>query len=197
MQSFLTHRSIAVPAGQRRHLDVSGEFFACTEAANVFNLTIDDVETVEAEVGFEYRLKLGDTFKRLAFHNPGSDDQTIQFYCGRGDIQDKRLNSRLTRQEYPIKNTLKTTGLFWSADLAPFTLLTVVFDPVLAYGADVIVTNLHATLDLKIRDLGSPVNLATVFPRTSWTAQIMESFAVMNENPFAIPTQVMATSYPN
>lgn len=202
--SYLTHREITLPAGAARAVDVSGEFFVVRDALGTFGVQVDDGERFEAEQGLEFRLKRNEAFKRLTLFNDSSDDQTIKFYAGRGDLVDKTLNSRVDRTSAVVRNAYCGTYYTAVASLPSLTAFLVEgYRVIFAQGITiaspvrrkaVCLTNLHASLDLYLQDSDGNT-MATVFPRQPWTQEIMDDFYVYNPNGVTLSIQIGETFY--
>lgn len=196
--SFLSYKSITVPANGKRNVDISGAFFVCKEAAEAFQMQIDDGEQFPMEVGLGFRLKDGDTFKRLSLINEESSALTIEFYAGAGEVEDNRLNSRLDRVAVSVRNALTvTTGQ--STSLATGNNLALTGVRTIGSYTNVrrkilIITNLHATLDLILRDWQDN-QIATIFPRQPWAGEIMDDCSILNSSGSTINFQVCEIFY--
>lgn len=95
--SFFTSGTVIIPANQTVHYNCTGQLFICKEASDVFKMSFNDGEQFQFEVGLGFRLDGADEFTKLSFKNETASAITINFYTGRGEIRDARLNTTVNR----------------------------------------------------------------------------------------------------
>jgi hypothetical protein len=154
--TWFSHKALILDPLESRAIDVTGQFIVITEADRAFNLSIDDGEAFDCNLGFKFRLSAGDWFTRLTFTSTDDDEQSlIEFYTGAGDIDDQRLNlvrdrpGQMMLQEFP--------SLWKPSGLDHIDALDEEFFPGTGtvgsgYGRrkELVITNLDPSLDLEI-----------------------------------------------
>ena len=83
-KSFITHKTVTVPAGKAVPHDVTGQFFLCKSATAEFLMAFDGGEKVPMNIGLGWRGE--DTFKLITFYNETGSDITVTYYAGRGEM---------------------------------------------------------------------------------------------------------------
>lgn len=90
-RSPLAWHRFNLAAGATRTLDVTGSYLKIADGIARFDVRLDDGVKFPIEGGFSYRLKAGDSFRRIEFTNPGNNDIDVEFYAGSGSISNERL----------------------------------------------------------------------------------------------------------
>jgi hypothetical protein len=96
-KSFFTSGTIILPVGATVPYNCTGQMFVCKESSDVFQMSFNDGEFFNMEVGLGFRLNGTDEFTKLSFQNSTQNIITIQFYVGTGEIRDARLNTVIDR----------------------------------------------------------------------------------------------------
>jgi hypothetical protein len=176
-QSWLTYKSLSLPAGQTVPVNVTGQVFICKDATAVFDIAFGDrSDFFPMEAGLSFRLVDGDFFDRLTFRNDSAADITVNYYTGRAEISDNRLG-KLNAQTY--LSGYSATSINASTTLT-FTGIN---------GTDlrkqIVVSNLAASGDLQILDSADQV-AGTVPAGQAWTAECGGTIKVRNANAGAL-----------
>lgn len=97
-KSFISSKSITIGAGQLERVNITGQVFICKESSAAFQMSMNNGERFDMEVGLGFRLNGDDFFTLLTFYNDTAQDITVQFYAAAAEIRDTRLNNLIERQ---------------------------------------------------------------------------------------------------
>jgi hypothetical protein len=172
-RSWLTYKSLNLPAGQVIPVSVTGQLFTCKDATAAFKIAFGDrSEFFPMEAGLGFRLMEGDYFDRLTFRNDGSSDITVNYYAGRAEITDNRLG-KLNSATYLTGHT--------AVAIAGGTTLTFTGINGTDLRKQIVVTNLASSGDLQILDASNNV-AGTVPAGQAWTIECGGTIKVRNAN---------------
>lgn len=176
-------RLIEVPAGSggvpgTYQLDVSGVAFYLIDCTGEVEIQTDlsPFKTYRKSTGEEFPRE--QAFRRLEFRNTGSAKLTIRVWAGWGKYIDRRFEM--------IESTTKARG--WSAwpggqqevpANSSIDLPAALGDGVISRKS-VLITNLDPNENLRLEDADNNTFL-TVFPRTSVTLPISDTFSIHND----------------
>lgn len=90
--SFFAHKRVPLRAGETLEIAATGNFISITGTLAPVNLGIDHGERFPVVSGFKFRLSGEDYFTRIVLENAQENDNVIEFYVGRGDVWDSRMN---------------------------------------------------------------------------------------------------------
>jgi len=191
--SFLSFKSITVPANGTLPVNVTGSYFNCKEGDAAFKMQVEDGEQFDFEAGLSFSWPPG-TFTKLTFFNETVNPITIDFYVGNVAVHDARLNTTIDRliivsqKDFPtylVGNSLALNA----GDSQTFN------------GIDnghqrrqIVVTNLNPAVNLTILDqFGNGVG--TVFPLQAWQMPTNAPITVINQTGQPITCLVGETFY--
>ncbi|MCX7790157.1 MAG: hypothetical protein N2378_05920 [Chloroflexaceae bacterium] len=197
-QSFLSHHTLTVPAGQTRRVNVTGTYFLCSESSAPFRLRLGDREATFFSAGLAVRFQPGDWFAFIEITNPGSADNEIEFFVGTAEVIDARLNvvtdrppAAVTVHITPPKTYLKTHTI---TSLAPAAEESCPGTDSGNRRKEILVTNLDGTNDLEIRTAAG-ASIGFVLARTAWVLETDDDLKVVNSAAAAIACRIAEVFY--
>lgn len=91
----LTYKSFTIAANTTVPLHVTGTKVICAESSARFYVKVDNGEKIPLEVGLA--IHANEPFTRLNFSNDTAADITCAVYVGDANVDDKRLNTLISR----------------------------------------------------------------------------------------------------
>ena len=192
--SFISFKSIELASGEVHPMNITGQFFICTESSDQFKMSIDDGEEFQMELGLRFRLLGDDIYSQLTFRNDTEDTLTLSFYAGAADMDDARLNSLIEHQIAVGYRALSTRVVPGDTSIDAYETLTFIGLNGGTRRKQIVVSNSELTADLKLLD-SDDEEFDTVFPRQKWTMETDATIKVYNPNLVAMAINVSEFYY--
>jgi hypothetical protein len=180
--SFLSLKSLTIPANGTVLMSITGQIFSVKEASATFYVAFDEGEFFPMEAGLQFRLTNGDFFKLLRFQNTSGTDITAQIYIGRAEVLDSRLNTPLSpTYTFLYKDPVTRATGSGVLSLAGTTSAAYAGTNSGDQRKQFVVANLDPSLVLHVRTSGGVV-MGFVPGYTSWTVDTSADLQVYNPN---------------